>query len=171
MLLCYMQTYHDTCRYQECAPTAEKYFLKLPMTESGIQQYTNIALKKEGDKRKTTSVGEAQILLAFFKFLGEMPDGAKQFNVPRGAVEKIPPEKIKFFLDTKRTRHSLYFEALDKKGWNMLPFFVVDPFDRQSFPSIEADLCKDPKDLSESESLAKFKRKIRQSILELDLTL
>ena len=46
MLLCYMQSFHDTCRYQECSPNAEKFFLKLPMTESGIQQYTNIALTK-----------------------------------------------------------------------------------------------------------------------------
>ena len=116
-------------------------------------------------------MSEVQIFVSFLKFLSEMPDGAMQFNVPRGAVERIPPEKIKFFLDTKRTRHSHYFEALDKKGWNLLPFFVVDPFDRQSFPSIEAELRKDPKDLSESENLSRFKHYLKKSIRDLEMSL
>lgn len=62
------------------------------------------------------------------------------FNVPRGKLDKLDKNKLKYFLDMKGDNKSLLLDPLESKGWRAFPFFVIDPYDRSTFPSLESNL-------------------------------
>ena len=64
------------------------------------------------------------------------------FNVPRGKVDVVEKYKLKYFLAVNGPNKELVAEPLRLKGWKALPFFVIDPYDRSSFSSIETGLTE-----------------------------
>jgi len=82
---------------------------------------------------------ESQIFYEFMKFLDKKPDDVV-FNVPRGKLDKIEKNKLKYFLDTRGDNRVQFHDPLEQRGWRAFPFFVIDPYDRSTFPSLETNL-------------------------------
>lgn len=82
---------------------------------------------------------EAAILISFLKFLkNKRPELI--FNVPRGKIDFLEEHRIKFFLALNGTNKEKIADPLRKIGWKAFPFFVIDPYDRSIFPSVETGL-------------------------------
>ena len=78
--------------------------------------------------------------------------------MPRGKIDILEEYRVKFFLALSGTNKEKIAEPLRKKGWKAFPFFVIDPYDRSSFPSVESGLVDgDPR-------LAAFERLIFKSV-------
>jgi hypothetical protein len=50
------------------------------------------------------------------------------------------------------------WEPLEERGWQALPFFIIDPYDRSNYPSLSTDLREN------SSTLFDFMEKIEKSI-------
>ena len=100
---------------------------------------------------------EATILSNFLQYLYQKPVESI-FNVPRGKIDMLEEYRVKFFLALSGTNKEKIAEPLRKKGWRVFPFFVIDPYDRSSFPSVESGLVEgDPR-------LIKFEQLISKSV-------
>jgi hypothetical protein len=67
------------------------------------------------------------------------------FNVPRGKMEILPVHKLRLFLTVQSNK--TFFENLEQLGFKQYPYFVIDPFDRSNFPSIETGFINGSKSL------------------------
>jgi hypothetical protein len=100
---------------------------------------------------------DATILYNFFVFLiKKSPDLV--FNVPRGKIDIIEKYKLKYFLYMNGQNKEIVEKPLRLRGWKALPFFVIDPYDRSSFSSIETGLTEG------SAVYETFVNKIKESI-------
>ena len=80
------------------------------------------------------------------------------FNVPRGKIDQMEESRVKFFLALNGRNREKVADPLRAKGWRAFPFFVIDPYDRSSFPSVDAGLVLG------SPLLVQFQDKISESI-------
>lgn len=91
-------------------------------------------------------LSDAELFFRFLLFLRDKPDDFV-FNVPRGKIDKIDRNKVKFFLDLKGQNKVTVWDPLEQRGWRALPFFVIDPFDRATFPTIESKITENSDEL------------------------
>lgn len=135
----------------------KKQIAHLGYTIGGAKIYINVAMREPQYMNQFKTESEAEILLGFFKFLKNKPADLV-FNVPRGKVDRIDKSKLKFFLDLKGINRQKVWEPLEERGWQALPFFIIDPYDRSNYPSLSTDLREN------SSTLFDFMEKIEKSI-------
>ena len=95
---------------------------------------------------------EATILMKFLQFLKDKRLDSI-FNVPRGKMDLLEVYRVKYFLALSGANKEKIGEPLRKRGWKAFPFFVVDPYDRSSFPSVDTGLVENDPRLTEFEQL------------------
>jgi len=84
---------------------------------------------------------EATIFLNFLVFL-QSKRSEMIFNVPRGKMDLLEESRVKFFLAMNGQNKEKIAEPLRARGWRAFPFFVIDPYDRSSFPTIDTGLLE-----------------------------
>lgn len=137
MLLVYMQSKHQMICLQDTE--SKKLNIATGYSKTGLLLYTNCAMREPKDVHLAQVKSEAQIFHEFLRFLDTKPDDVV-FNVPRGKLDKLEKNKLKYFLDTKGDNKALFHDPLEQRGWRAFPFFVIDPYDRSTFPSLETNL-------------------------------
>lgn len=55
-------------------------------------------------------------------------------------MDFLEENRVKFFLALNGQNREKIAVPLRAKGWKAFPFFVIDPYDRSSFPSLDAGL-------------------------------
>ena len=75
------------------------------------------------------------------KFLRDKPDELI-FNTPRGKLDKLDTKSLKYFLCVNGPNKQRIIEPLERNGWSALPFFVIDPYNRVEFPSVNSNLIE-----------------------------
>ena len=137
MLLCYMQTHYQMHRYQNTEKKSA--YNTIYFTHYDQQVYTNIGMMKPDSNKMIKNESEATILFNFLQFL-QHKRVDEIFNVPRGKIDILEEHRVKFFLALSGANKDKIAEPLRKKGWKEFPFFVIDPYDRSSFPTVESGL-------------------------------
>jgi len=125
-------------RYQDTEKKSKSNTLYFRIDDHLV--YTNIGMFRD-DPKRTLDVtdNEATILLNFLQFLQRKRNDLI-FNVPRGKMDRLEESRIKFFLALNGQNKFKIADPLRAKGWRVFPYFVIDPFDRSSFPSVDAGL-------------------------------
>ena len=126
-------------RYQDTEKKNKKNTLYFKLADQ--QVYTNIGmLRPDPNQTLIVADNEATILFNFFMFLQKKRNDLI-FNVPRGKMDLLEESRVKFFLALNGQNREKIADPLRAKGWRAFPFFVIDPYDRSSFPSIDAGLA------------------------------
>jgi hypothetical protein len=96
---------------------------------------------QEPKPRLDSNLSEAEIFIKFMQCLRNKPADLI-FNVPRGKLDRLDKNYLKYFLCVNGANRQKLLEPLERSGWQALPFFVIDPFSRSEFPSLSNNLTE-----------------------------